>query len=206
MTNPSPSDLPSSGKLLRSTLIALGVAILLLVTIVLPAEYGRDPTGIGRLLGLKEMGEIKMRLAAEAAADAAADSAAGEAAVAPVAGASAPAAAAPRDFAKSAVATVALSPGQGREFKLTMKKDARVTYHWTTDRGVVNYDTHGDPVPMPKGFYHGYGKGQGKGADSGVLIAAFDGIHGWFWRNRGREPVTVKLRVEGDYLELKEIR
>ena len=203
MTNPSPSDLPSSGKLLRSTLIALGVAILLLITIVLPAEYGVDPTGVGRGLGLKEMGEIKMRLAREAAADASADSAAATASTAP---AHAPAAVPARDSSRSDVATVALNPGQGREFKLTMKKDARVTYQWTTDGGVVNYDTHGDPVPMPKGFYHGYGKGQGKAADSGVLVAAFDGIHGWFWRNRSREPVTVTLRVEGDYLRLTEIK
>lgn len=205
MTNPAPSHLPSSGKLLRSTLVALGVAMLLLVTVVLPAEYGVDPTGIGRVLGLKEMGEIKMRLARETAADGSADSAAGTPGTAP----SPRSTAAPpptRDSAKSDVATVTLNPGQGREFKLTMKKDARVTYHWATERGVVNYDTHGDPVPMPKGFYHGYGKGQGKTADSGVLVAAFDGIHGWFWRNRGRQPVTVTLRVAGDYLELKEIK
>lgn len=203
MTQPSPSNLPSSGQLLRSTLIALGVAILLLVTVVLPAEYGVDPTGVGRVLGLKEMGEIKMRLAREAAADAMADSASASAGVR---ASQSPAATPTRDSTKNDVATVALNPGQGREFKLTMKKDARVTYHWATERGVVNYDTHGDPVPMPKGFYHGYGKGQGKAADSGVLVAAFDGIHGWFWRNRGREPVTVTLRVAGDYLELKEIK
>lgn len=204
MTNPPPSEQRSAGTLLRSTLIALGAASLILVTFVLPAEYGVDPTGIGRVLGLKEMGEIKMRLAREAAADAAADSAAATAGAPPP---QAPATAAPaRDSARRDVRTIALDPGQGREFKLTMTKDARVSYHWATDRGVVNYDTHGDPVPMPKGFYHGYGKGQGKTADSGVLVAAFDGIHGWFWRNRGREPVTVTLRVTGDYLELKEIR
>lgn len=205
MTSPSPSEIPSAGTLLRSTLIALGVAILLLVTVVLPAEYGVDPTGIGRVLGLKEMGEIKMRLAREAAADAVADGAAATAST-PAAQTPTAAVATARDSAKSDVAIVALNPGQGREFKLTMKKNARVSYQWATDRGVVNYDTHGDPMPMPKGFYHGYGKGQGKAADSGTLVAAFDGIHGWFWRNRGRQPVTVTLRVSGDYLELKEIK
>jgi len=30
-------------------------------------------------------------------------------------------------------------------------------------------------------------------------------MHGWFWRNRGREPVTVTLRTRGDYQDLKEI-
>jgi len=62
--------------MLRSMLIALAVALLLLFTVVLPAEYGIDPTGAGRVLGLTRMGEIKVRLAKEAAADAAADAAA----------------------------------------------------------------------------------------------------------------------------------
>jgi hypothetical protein len=72
-----PSMPPASPRrLVRSTLIALGVALLLLFTTVLPAEYGIDPTGVGRILGLTRMGEIKTRLAKEAAADAAADAAA----------------------------------------------------------------------------------------------------------------------------------
>jgi hypothetical protein len=29
---------------------------MLLITIVMPSEYGIDPTGMGRLLGLKQMG------------------------------------------------------------------------------------------------------------------------------------------------------
>jgi hypothetical protein len=70
-----PVEPPSPRKLLRSTLIALAVALLLLVTAVLPAEYGIDPTGVGRVLGLTRMGEIKTRLAKEAAADAAAEAA-----------------------------------------------------------------------------------------------------------------------------------
>jgi hypothetical protein len=61
--------------MLRSVLIALAVAVVLLFTVVLPAEYGIDPTGVGRVLGLTRMGEIKVRLAKEAAADAAADAA-----------------------------------------------------------------------------------------------------------------------------------
>lgn len=66
----------SSGrKLLRSTAIAFVVAMVLLVTVVMPSEYGIDPTRIGRLLGLTEMGEIKEQLHDEAEADQAAASA-----------------------------------------------------------------------------------------------------------------------------------
>ncbi len=45
---PDLAELPSTAQLLRSTFIALIAAIAVLVMIVLPAEYGIDPTGIGR--------------------------------------------------------------------------------------------------------------------------------------------------------------
>lgn len=50
---PSPKDLPTSKQLVRSTLVAIFVAIVVLFAAVLPAEYGVDPTGMGSLLGLK---------------------------------------------------------------------------------------------------------------------------------------------------------
>ena len=73
---PARSDLPSTGQLLKSTGIAAAVASVLLVTIVMPSEYGVDPTRVGSIFGLTEMGRIKVQLAAEAEADAAADAAA----------------------------------------------------------------------------------------------------------------------------------
>ena len=66
---PSFEDLPTSAQLLRSTGIAIAAAAVILVTVVLPAEYNLDPTGIGGVLGLTEMGEIKAQLAEEAEAD-----------------------------------------------------------------------------------------------------------------------------------------
>jgi hypothetical protein len=75
---PTRAELPSTGKLFRSTLVAAVVAAALLVTVVLPAEYAIDPTGAGRLLGLTEMGEIKQQLAEEAELDREASQAADE--------------------------------------------------------------------------------------------------------------------------------
>jgi hypothetical protein len=203
---------PSSRRLLRSTLIAAVTAIVLLATVVLPAEYGVDPTGIGRVLGLTQMGEIKMQLAREAAADATGDSSISVPAANTAAG---PLPIASRDTAVAATAVAAagkadtvqvtLRPGQGREIKLAMKEGARVAYSWSTDRGVVNYDTHADRSAPPAIKYHGYAKGQSTPSDTGELIAAFDGMHGWFWRNRTSESLTVTLRTSGQYTELKEI-
>ena len=56
---PTRAELPTSGQLIRSTVIAAATAAAMLVTTSCPAEYGIDPTGVGRMLGLTEMGEIK---------------------------------------------------------------------------------------------------------------------------------------------------
>ena len=72
---PLRAELPSSRQLLRSTILAVIAALVLLIAVVLPAEYGIDPTGVGRVLRLTEMGNIKQQLAAEAAADLAAPAA-----------------------------------------------------------------------------------------------------------------------------------
>ena len=67
---------PSAAMLRRATIVALLVAAVVVVTAVLPAEYGIDPTGVGRRIGLTQMGLLKRQLAIEAIEDARADSAA----------------------------------------------------------------------------------------------------------------------------------
>lgn len=232
---PNRAELPSSRQLLRSTAWAALVAIALLVTAVLPAEYGIDPTGIGRVLGLTRMGEIKMSLAREAAkvtSDEAAAAAAQPARpaatpVSPVPGiAAAPAVpplaaakpAAPATLAveaakpatapvegKSDVVSLTLKPGQAAEVKLDMRKGASVDFQWSATGGTLNVDAHGDPANPPKGFYHGYGKGNQLTKDAGKLVAAFDGQHGWFWRNRSSGEVTLKLNTQGQYTAIKRV-
>lgn len=216
--NAAPSaELPSSRSLLRSTLIAAAVAVVVLIAAVLPAEYGVDPTGIGRVLGLTQMGEIKVALAREAAAAEAAEVAGAQGgpvrapdapAVAPTSksmAAVSPPVVTPDSSPNSHVTEVTLRPNEGKEIKLAMQKGARASYSWSTDRGVVNYDAHGDSTNAPKS-YHSYKKGSGVPTDEGVLVAAFDGMHGWFWRNRSREIITVTLRTSGEYQELKRVK
>lgn len=199
---PDASELPSTGKLLKSTGIAVVIASALLVTVVLPAEYGVDPTRIGSLLGLTEMGRIKMQLAAEAEAE--------EAGLQPAAAAPAVAAAAPTGAATPATTApgvrtdetvLTLAPDQGAEIKLVMEEGARVEFTWTSSGGAVNFDTHADRPGTP---YHGYGKGSEQRVE-GELVAAFTGSHGWFWRNRTGEPVTITLQTTGAYTEVKRV-
>ncbi|MCG8546372.1 MAG: transmembrane anchor protein [Alphaproteobacteria bacterium] len=245
---PSADELPSAGRLLRSTAIAIVAAAAILLTVVLPSEYGIDPTGAGRILGLTEMGEIKMQLAKEAEADrrqaetetsqstptsdqlkpqaqtetaVVARSAprkekrpsvavtaprkttqpAEQAAPARVPAASAEVAPSAGPETRSDEISITLSPGQGTEIKLVMEKGARARFEWTANGGRLNYDTHGDG----SGQSISYEKGRGVAGDEGVLVAAFDGKHGWFWRNRTRRNVTLTLRTNGAYRELKRV-
>jgi hypothetical protein len=205
---PSRAELPTTRQLMRSTAIAAVSAVVLLYTVVLPSEYGVDPTGIGRALGLTEMGEIKTRLAQEAEADAAATQA-------QHAAAAAPAGMAPATTAATAVSptptgaaawrdqlTFRLTPGQGTEIKLRMKEGDKALYRWIVQGGVVNYDTHGDAI----GRSISYVKGRGVAADEGELVAAFTGNHGWFWRNRGAADVTVVLYTGGAYSDIQRVK
>ena len=65
----------SSGGLFKATLGAAVAAAAILTFIWLPAEHGVDPTGVGHILGLTEMGHIKEQLHRESDADNAATSA-----------------------------------------------------------------------------------------------------------------------------------
>lgn len=205
---PNIEDLPTSAQLLRSTGIAIGAAALILVAVVLPAEYNVDPTGIGGVLGLSEMGEIKTQLAEEAEADRLTEQqgVGPQSSLAPsvldtifgmVVG-SAHAQEAQAATAWTDEVTFALEPGQGTEIKLVMEEGAVARYDWAVTDGAVNYDTHGDGG----GNSISYEKGRAVEADAGELTAAFTGNHGWFWRNRGDAPVSITLRVAGAYSEV----
>jgi hypothetical protein len=197
---PKLEDLPTTGQLLRATALAIVAAGAILVSVVLPSEYAIDPTGIGRQLGLTQMGEIKAQLAEEAARDAAAEAAG--AAPAAIAAATAPAPKTAEAGQRTDTMKLTLAPGQGAEIKATMTNGAKLSFHWSVGGGRVNFDTHGD---APGVDYHGYGKGKETAGEKGVLVAAFDGKHGWFWRNRSGAPVTITLRTEGAYTDIRRV-
>jgi hypothetical protein len=188
---PLRAELPSSKKLLRSTILVAISALVLLFAVVLPAEYGVDPTGLGRVLRMTDMGDIKQQLATEAAADVAAYPSSAQA--------PAPAQPTASKIEWRDETPFTLTPGEGTEIKLTMAAGAKAQYAWVVEGGEVNFDTHGDAP----GKSISYEKGRGVSSDEGVLEAEFTGNHGWFWRNRGKSNVTVILRTRGDYTAIK---
>ena len=211
---PTVNELPSTRKLVRSTVIALLTAVGLLVTVVMPSEHAVDPTGVGRALGLTQMGELKIILAQEALADAAPPQAAAPAPapaptpqvaqVQPIAKPVAQPAPTPTSALKTNQMSVTLKPGEGTEIKLEVLKGKSVSYEWTAVGGPVNFDTHGEPYNGEKGYFHSYSKGKQVKSDKGEFTAIFDGTHGWFWRNRSNNDVTIALKTNGDYLNVKQ--
>ena len=193
---PIDRELPSAKKLLQSTILAATTAAVLLVTVVMPAEYGIDPTGIGKIMGLTSMGKIKIGLAEESARQKPAT----EVAV-PVQQA-APLSAAVQQ--RSDEMKVTLAPGQSTEIKVTLQKGEKVNYKWFSSGGKVQFDNHGDSAQANVN-YHGYGKGT-KASDEGVIEAAFNGQHGWYWKNRGSESLTITLQTTGAYSEIKHLK
>ena len=153
---PTRAELPSAIKLMQSTILAAIVALTLLITVVMPSEYGIDPTGVGRLLGLKQMGEIKTQLAEEADADNQASAVQQGQLAAPVnerpipdnppaitqntypelsVPATTRAPEVPSAGSQRHQMLITLKPNEAAEVKLEMRKDARVTYQWKGFQG-----------------------------------------------------------------------
>jgi hypothetical protein len=205
---PNLDELPSSAQLIRSTAIAAVSAVAILITIVLPAEYNIDPTGIGGVIGLAEMGEIKAQLAEEAEADRILEMGTDEQSslIRDILGIFVGTAHA-HESAETEAAdewrdeiTFTLAPGESAEWKLVMEEGQSAEYVMTVEGGRVNFDLHGHGP----GHSVTYEKGRGSTGSEGEIAAEFDGEHGWYWRNRDSSDVTVTVHLRGEYSELKE--
>ncbi len=182
-TMPEAKELPSISELARATAVALVVGAIVVVTAVLPAEYGVDPTGLGTRLGLMRPPEAKASPVAPAAA-----------------------ASAPTDNLllktteafRSDDTELTLAPGKGAELKANMRRGQRFVFSWTAD-GPVDFDMHGEATGAARDVFTSYWKDSDASSGHGAFDAPFDGTHGWYWQNLTPEPVTVRLKTSGYY-------
>jgi hypothetical protein len=205
---------PSLRSLAIATAVALLCAGVILVAFVLPAEYGIDPLGTGRALGLTDLANATGEAAKPAVASVSAPSESGgvaKTAINPVLVPS-PTGDAPtvrdtfipqRDRFQFDSREITLAAGEGMEIKYDMKKGAGLVYSWTTS-APVSFEFHGEPDVKPAGkegtdYYESYELDDKKGRDQahGTFIAPSTGIHGWFWENKSDKPVTLKLASAG---------
>jgi hypothetical protein len=172
---------------------ALLAAGLILVTVVLPAEYGVDPLGTGARLGLVQLGVTGQQVAALNATASAGGTGQGAIIVARE-----------RPFQQETVGFT-LAPHEAMEYKYRLDKGDALLYSWSAT-APVNYELHAEPDGAPRGYAQSYEKRPGVNQASGTLTAPFAGIHGWYWENTGGQEVTVTLRAAGFYTISHEFR
>jgi len=165
---------------------------LILVAAVLPAEYGLDPFGIGRALGLTAIGEVQQNLAAFEATRAA--TATGAQTIAPQ----------ERAYQNETV-EFTLAPRDSFEYKYRLDKGEALLYSWKAT-GALNYEFHAEPDGAPRGYAETYEKKNGMATASGTLTAPFAGIHGWYWENTSDKAITIALSAAGFYNMAHEFR
>jgi hypothetical protein len=194
---------PSMAKITAATIITMFAAGVILMVAVLPAEYGIDPLGTGRLLGLTDLAKASEK----------SPTGKQEGTIIPVLEPS------PTGDAPTVKGTfitqpqrykvdsrqITLKPHEGMEIKYNMMRGAGLVYSWTTSKPVL-FEFHGEPDKKPEGrggtdYYESYELNDkvGKVESHGTFIAPSTGIHGWFWENKSDEEVTLKLVTAGFY-------
>lgn len=203
----------SASRLVKATLTCVAAAGILLLTAVLPAEYGIDPTGVGKRLGLLQMAHAAEAAAAptQAAAPATTSASAENAELARQAvavfgkqqpGQSLDAAAVARASgpARTDTLTVTLPPGKGAEVKALVDAGKGFVFQWSAS-GPLMVDMHGE-TPEAKDEYTSYWIEGAQREGAGTFVAKFGGKHGWYWKNKSTEPVTIKVTVTGYQTQL----
>ncbi len=169
-----PATLPTLGQLHRASAGAIVMGAVLAVTTILPAEWGIDPTGVGNALGLTAMGRLKTADAAPASVS--------------------------EDYARrSDTVVLTLRPNEGTEVKASLRKGDTLDYSWKTSGGEpLFFDFHGVPARAASDVFTSFEKAT-READEGTFEAPFEGTHGWYWKNKTTEPVSLTVTVDGVY-------
>jgi len=182
----------SRGKLLLATGAAIFAGVLIVFGAIVPAEYGIDPLGMGKLSGISRIWSPP---------DTKVDVKSGSLSRA-------------QSYDKawrSDVIEIPLSGFLGGytnsdlEYKVAMAKDATLIFDWDVigaeDPRDFHYDFHGHTREAAPGagmtiasYKQGFGLSQ-----HGSLISPFEGIQGWMFANSGEKPVIVRLRISGFY-------
>ncbi len=199
---PTQAELPTRQQLNRATLVAAAVASVLLITTVLPAEYGYDPTGIGSALGLTPMGKMKAEKANQSPDASATAAKEGDILMEEAA---APASAGASVGQQTGEVSLTLAPDEGTEVKATMNAGDEIQYEWRTGGAKVNFELHGEELGAASSDYTSYAKGAST-SESGTFRAPFTGTHGWFWRNRTKSTLQITVKAKGTFSKFEQLK
>ena len=96
------------------------------------------------------------------------------------------------------IQTITVPAGKGLEYKFQVNKDDPLKYEWKTDGGKLYYDFHGEPKGAAKDVFESF-EIKTQNQAYGLLLAPFQGVHGWYWKNKTTKPVTITLKTNGIY-------
>lgn len=164
--------------LIKASLAALVLAAVALLTLILPAEYNIDPTGIGQRIGLTVLAPSVDTSAAEITV---VDSES-----------------VPESTASQQVIEITVPANKGIEYKLQIEQYDKVTYEWITDGSSLYFDLHGEPEGDTTGYFESYAIAT-LDAMKGSFTAPFNGSHGWYWKNTSNNPIAIQLILNGQF-------
>ncbi len=203
------NDQPVMGKkqLIKYLIISILIGGIVLVTAILPAEYNIDPLGTGELFGFSRLytepaeEEIGMENAALKFKKLTIEESGSGPDVPVPEKVNAPAPAEQYTMREDNDITVVVPAGKGIEYKFKMLKYGSTKYEWTTDGSILYSDMHGELLlanPPEDEFFESYAEAYSNNM-TGTLLAPFEGIHGWYFRNKNKEDVTVNIKLKGQY-------
>jgi len=195
-----PHQILDKRSVVKQVLIALAIGAVLLVSAVLPAEYGIDLLGIGKALGFSKLyvaeGSTPAPVSEPHAVLSLENIGSGPDVPRPAAADNPPPATQLSE--RTDVVSILVPAGKGLEYKVNMLKHGNLRYEWITDKGELFFDFHGE-VKGTSNYYESYTVAYSNNM-VGSFIAPFEGPHGWYFKNNSNVDITVKLRLKGQYL------
>lgn len=94
-----------------------------------------------------------------------------------------------------------LTPDQFVEYKFNLKTGAMMIFNWKAT-GPVDVDFHTVPDGKPISASETFMRGKAS-SGSGTYRAPYPGLHGWYWKNTGKEPVNIVLQASGFFTEAR---
>ena len=168
----------SKETLLKATAFAALLAVIVFFVAILPAEFGTDPTGLGKLMRLTQLsGQTSTAQAATTQVDTTKQT---------------------KSDQKDSV-DIVIPTRKGLEYKFYMSRGDAMRYGWSTKGGeLLFFDFHGEPQGDTTGYFESYTVSTTNNV-RGSFTATFDGSHGWYWKNKGQFDIVVTLQTEGNY-------
>lgn len=97
---------------------------------------------------------------------------------------------------------VKILPDESTEIKAVMKQGQEMVYNRYVDAWHLNYNMHAE---WDNGESAEYGDWRQLPKEEWKILAEFNWKHGWFFRNRSWQEVTLTLEVNGSFEELKQV-